>query len=191
MSLLVRSKPPWHFRSWNSIPPRLRTHHNLYNSLPFFPPKKKIHGTKRTIPHGHRDQERSLWFDEETPKHLTERERGDMTYLRQRKNQPKKSLQRFFECLDAKLTTVGETWPVFCCPIRSIAAWLDDFNWRVVPLWFPKTRKWIIPIGSMGRTVYLPTCWVIFMVSVGKNTGPMDPMEIWHSAGNAKTIWIL
>ena len=34
------------------------------------------------------------------------------------------------------------------------------------------------PIGSMGRTVYLPTCWLIFIVNVGKYTSPMDPMGI-------------
>ena len=30
----------------------------------------------------------------------------------------------------------------------------------------------------MGRKVYSPTEWLIFMVNVGKYTSPMDPMGL-------------
>lgn len=68
MSLLVRSKPPWHFRSWNSIPPRLRTHRNPKKLTPLCPTQKKYMEPKERFHMVIRIKERSLWFDEETQK---------------------------------------------------------------------------------------------------------------------------
>ena len=41
--------------------------------------------------------------------------------------------------------------------------------------YFPLNPCCLIPIGSMGRTVYLPTLIMNLWVNVGTHTGPMDP----------------
>ena len=47
----------------------------------------------------------------------------------------------------------------------------ESVSWNVVSGFL------LFPIGSMGRTVYLPI-WLNFMVNIGKYTSPMHPVGL-------------